>query len=82
VVETSELQAFGTSRGATALSAAKTSARVLARDGDEIWRVEEIGKVRSQPTYLLAYFLVDPFRSRSMNHKGWLLHEARYAIQN
>jgi hypothetical protein len=65
----------------TALSAAKTSSRVLARDGDEIWRVEEIGIYRSQPTYLLAYFLVDPNRSKSMNHKGWLLHEARYALQ-
>ena len=65
----------------TALSAAKTSSRVLARDGDEIWRVEEIGKVQSQPTYLLAYFLVDPYRAQSRNHKGWLLHEARYALQ-
>jgi hypothetical protein len=30
---------------------------------------------------LLAYFLVDPFRRESMGHKGWLLHEARYPLQ-
>lgn len=69
----------------TALSMAKTSARVLARDGDEVWRVEEIGKSTfgGKPvlTYLLAYFLVDPFRRESMAHKGWLLHEARYPLQ-
>lgn len=58
----------------TALSMANTSSRVLARDGDEIWRVEEIGKAtvggRAAPTYLLAYFLVDPFRVESIGHKG------------
>lgn len=65
----------------TALSAAHTSPRVLARDGDEIWRVEEIGQTNGQPTYLLAYFLVDPYRGQSASHKGWLLHEARYRLQ-
>lgn len=68
----------------TALSVAKTTRRVLARDGDEIWRVEEIGKVsaggRAQPTYVLAYFLVDPMRGHSPHHKGWLLHEDRYDL--
>jgi hypothetical protein len=70
----------------TAISMAKTSARVLARDGDEIWRVEEIGRVtnagRVQPTYLLAYFLIDPYRQQSASHKGWLLHEARYPLSD
>jgi hypothetical protein len=65
----------------TTLSVAKVSARVLARDGDEIWRVEEIGKVENRPTYLMAYFLVDPYRGQSASHKGWLLHEARFTLQ-
>jgi hypothetical protein len=68
----------------TALSVAKTTRRVLARDGDQIWRVEEIGKVTSggrvQPTYVLAYFLVDPLRGHSPHHKGWLVHEDRYDL--
>jgi hypothetical protein len=68
----------------TALSAAKTTRRVLARDGDEVWRVEEIGKVtrgaEAVPTFLVAYFLVDPTRGHSLGSKGWLLHEARYDL--
>ena len=68
----------------TALSMSQSSSRVLARDGDEIWRVEEIGKVTKgaqvQPTYVLAYFLIDPYRRQSPNHKGWLLHEARFDL--
>lgn len=70
----------------TALSMAKADARVLARHGDEIWRIEEIGKTTRpggpQPTYVLAYFLVEPFRAQSPGEKGWLLHEARYRIVN
>lgn len=68
----------------TALSVAKSTRRVLARDGDELWRVEEIGKVLRAglpvPTLLTAYFLVDPFRGQSSGSRGWLLHEARYDI--
>jgi hypothetical protein len=68
----------------TALSESQTSPHVLARDGDEIWRVEEIGKVtkagRAQPTYVLSYFLIDPYRRNSQSHKGWLLHEARFDL--
>ena len=52
---------------------------MVARTGDEIWRVEEIGKVVNQPTYLMAYFLVDPYR-RTGVEKGWLLSEARFDI--
>ncbi len=37
--------------------------------------------MNGQPTYLLAYFLVDPYRGQSASHKGWLLHEARYRLQ-
>lgn len=69
----------------TALNMKKTSQRVLARSGDEIWHVEEIGKVRSggsyKAVYISSYFIVDPFRGQSLhthsNGKGWLIHEER-----
>jgi hypothetical protein len=68
----------------TAVSLSQVAAPVLARDGDEIWRVEEIGKVTSggqpRPTYVLAYFLFDPYRGHSVGLKGWLLHEARFDL--
>ncbi len=68
----------------TSLSVAKTTRRVLARDGDEVWRVEEIGKLtkggEARAMYVIAYLLVDPHRSHSMSSKGWLLHEVRYDL--
>lgn len=63
---------------------------VLARVGDEIWHVEEIGKVfednllfpdRYVPTHVTSYFLVDPYRSAGQSTvKGWLLHEDRTEV--
>lgn len=63
---------------------------VLARVGDEIWHVEEIGKVfednlisrdRYVPTHVSSFFLVDPYRSRGDSAvKGWLLHESRMEV--
>jgi len=61
------------------LSLAKQSARALARIGDEIWHVEEIGKSNGKPTYVSAYFLVDPYRSQTPT-KGWLIHEERWNV--
>ncbi|MDD9940215.1 MAG: hypothetical protein OXU20_04035 [Myxococcales bacterium] len=70
---------------ATVLSASRKSNRVFARDGDELWRVEEIGISADgssrEPTYVAAYFLIDPFRRPSATTKGWLLHEDRYQLQ-
>jgi len=66
--------------GTTGLSLTQTSQRVLARTGDEIWHVEEIGKVKNGGTYeavyVTSFFLVDPFR-RQAPTKGWLIHEER-----
>lgn len=66
--------------GTTALTLSQTAQRVLARAGDELWQVEEIGKVRSgasfRPVHVGSYFLVDPFRAQSLA-KGWLIHEER-----
>lgn len=62
----------------TALSLAQTSQRVLARAGDEVWQVEEIGKVGSDVVHVGSYFLVDPYRGQGRSQvKGWLIHEER-----
>jgi len=60
---------------------------VLARKGDELWRVEEIGRVYENNTFsadrwigmhITSYFLLDPFRSQGNNpDKGWLINEDR-----
>lgn len=50
--------------------------KVLTRLGDEIWQIEEIGKVGNQPTYISSFFIVDPYRDQTPN-KGWLIHEER-----
>jgi len=71
----------------TALSLSKTSQRVLARLGDELWQVEEIGKDKTSKwfdgdakgaVHIASYFLVDPYRGRGpVKSKGWLIHEER-----
>ncbi|MCB1745690.1 MAG: hypothetical protein H6977_14725 [Gammaproteobacteria bacterium] len=62
----------------TALNLSKTSHRVLARPGDELWQVEEIGKQDSSVVHVGSYFLVDPYRSQGASgFKGWLIHEQR-----
>ncbi|HED17841.1 MAG TPA: hypothetical protein ENI64_13635 [Gammaproteobacteria bacterium] len=60
----------------TGISLTKTSRRVLARAGDEIWHVEEIGKYKKLATYVSSFILVDPYRKQAPG-KGWLLHESR-----
>jgi len=64
----------------TAIDMGKTSHRVLARSGDEIWQVEEIGKVTSgadvKVMHVNSYFLADPYRGHAQG-KGWLIHEER-----
>lgn len=71
----------------TALNIARTTQRVLAREGDEIWQVEEIGRAKKTgwasgdsvvAVHVGSYFLVDPYRSSgNARHKGWLIHEER-----
>jgi hypothetical protein len=60
----------------TGLSLANTTSKVLARPGDEIWHIEEIGKEGNKAIYLSAFFIVDPYRKQAPN-KGWLIHEER-----
>ncbi|MFC4260207.1 hypothetical protein ACFOZ5_14385 [Marinobacter lacisalsi] len=68
------------SAGSTALSVAKKSQKVLARAGDELWKVEEIGKVKDGASFKVvhvsSYFLVDPYRKPGTRH-SWLIHEER-----
>ncbi len=71
----------------TALSLANTAQRVLARLGDELWQIEEIGKSNSSRWFdgntqsafhVGSYFLVDPHRAGgNVRSKGWLIHEER-----
>lgn len=65
---------------ATGVSLGKTTHRILARGGDELWQMEEIGKSRKGgsyvPMHVLSYFLVDPFRGTN-HRKVWLIHEER-----
>lgn len=66
----------------TAISLHQTTSRVLARPGDKIIHVEEIGKERNgasyKPVYVSSFFLVDPFRTNGNSlTKGWLIHEER-----
>ncbi len=67
----------------TSITAAHKQQRVLARGGDEIWQVEEIGKVKDgsgyQAMHVNSYFLVDPYR-RQVLEKGWIVHEDRTEI--
>lgn len=74
--------------GTTGLSLQQTSQRVLARSGDEIWHVEEIGKSliggSYKPVYVSSFFIVDPFRGQThlgqSDSKGWLIHEERLEL--
>jgi len=72
---------FGAST--TAIDTSRRNTSVMARLGDEIWHVEEIGRTfednyiqddRWVATHISSFFLVDPFRRRN-TEKGWLLHE-------
>lgn len=67
----------------TGLSVTQKSQRILARGGDEIWQVEEIGKIRDGSDYTVthinSYFLVDPYRKQNLA-KGWLIHEERSLV--
>lgn len=63
---------------------------VLARKGDEVWAIEEIGRVYEDNTFssdrwiavhVMSYFLNDPFRAQGSNpEKGWLIHEHRTRV--
>lgn len=57
--------------------------RVLARDGDEIWHIEEIGKEQRngqfKPVYVSSFFIADPHRNQTPS-KGWLIHEERHEL--
>lgn len=63
----------------TGLSLKNTVQRVLARTGDEIWQVEEIGKSGKTAVYVSSYFIVDPYRFQTQS-KGWLIDERRIDV--
>jgi hypothetical protein len=59
------------------------SSHIFARDGDEIWRAEAVGRMQvgntMKPVYVLTLLLVDPFRSNP-TRAAWILHEQRYDL--
>ena len=72
----------------TALSMSGSNHRVIARGGDELWQVEEIGKAtsstywglgsdRTNAFHISAFFLRDPHRDNYRGTKSWLIHEER-----
>lgn len=63
----------------TGLSLANTASKVLARPGDEIWHIEEIGKNGTKAVYVSSFFIVDPYRKQAPT-KGWLIHEEREEV--
>jgi len=70
------------STASTAVEVKRSVHRILGRTGDEIWQLEEIGKMRDNDAYkavhINSYWLVDPYRSRhNAQFKGWLIHEER-----
>lgn len=69
--------------GTTAVDLSRTHQGVQAREGDELWQAEEIGKVRNgaswDAVHVGSYFLVDPFRGHTLT-KGWLIHEERNVL--
>jgi len=71
------------SASTTALSKT-TSQRILARGGDEIWLVEEIGKFvdsnsKETAIHVCSFWLCDPYRGQTST-KGWLIHEERKEV--
>jgi len=65
--------------GVTGLSLAQKASKVLARQADEIWHIEEIGKEGDKAVYVSSFFIVAPFRKNSKS-KGWLIHEERHDL--
>jgi hypothetical protein len=65
----------------TALSLNQTAQRILARGGDELWQVEQIGRAGRDVVHVGAYFLYDPFRNSAFRSgNGWLIHEERTVL--
>ena len=60
----------------TVLANSSKTARIIARAGDELWMVEEIGQENSVAVHVQGFWLSDPYRGQSAT-KGWLIHEER-----
>lgn len=69
--------------GTTAVDSTRKHQDVQARVGDELWQVEEVGKVRDgnawKVVHVGGYLLIDPFRKQTLT-QGWLIHEERSVI--
>jgi hypothetical protein len=63
----------------TAVSAARQPQNVLAREGDEIWQAEMVGKEGQDFKHVMYYWLVDPYRRQAQRTvpAAWIIHEDR-----
>lgn len=65
------------------MSAAKTSkGDVLAREGDELWQIEMMGKAGKDLKHVTYFWLVDPFRKKGGKRvpAAWIIHENRFDL--
>jgi hypothetical protein len=76
--------------GTTGVDLSRRTTDVTARLGDEIWQIEEIGKVLKSSflgadhwvaMHVNAYFIVDPYRARVPDDDRWLIHEDRTELR-
>lgn len=63
----------------TAVSASRQPQNVLAREGDEIWQAEMVGKENNALKHVMYYWLVDPYRQQAQRTvpAAWIIHEDR-----
>ena len=66
-----------------AASAAKVNQPVRARQGDEIWQLEVVGKQGQTIQHMEYFVLVDPYRTspKSQYVSEWIIHEERREIK-
>lgn len=64
------------------ISLSRRTSRVLAREGDEVWWVEEIGLDGRDTVHVGALIIYDPFRNAGgfTAARGWLIHEERHEL--
>jgi len=66
----------------TAMSAARSPKQLQAREGDEIWQLERIGRSGGRLVHVEYFLLVDPFRKADRSVPcAWSIHEGRLELE-
>ncbi len=53
---------------------------VMARLGDELWQVEQVGKVKGKVVHVEYFVLWDPYRRQANVPSEWIIHEDRHDV--